>query len=238
MKTLGIYYIATSNYCAGFSHFIKNIHLFAPELKKKIIILSDGLNDWDGKCINDIDCKVIHIDHYPWPIITLFKFYNILKYKEDFDYVMYVNAETQFNSHWSGKLWSVFSQDKLTLARHPQSDLSIEFDGSKFNCYPKENTSCYIKPSEQFTYVCAGLVFGPSKIFFNMCEDINSLLKTDLMGHIFPMWHDETYLNFWRLKNLDLTWISSVKLLTCGFYLDSPFGLINSFIKDRYEKGN
>ena len=238
MKTLGIYYIATSNYCSGFPHFVKNLHLFAPEFKKYVIILSDGLSEWDGKCISNIEYKVIHIDHYPWPIIALFKFYNIYKYKQDFDYIMYLNAESQFNPYWSGNFWSIFSQNKLTLSRHPQSNLLEIYDGERFNNYPKNNTACYISPDKQFTYVCAGLVFGPSNLFFKMCKDINELIKTDLMGHFIPMWHDETYLNYWRLNNLDITWISPIKLLTCGFSKISPFGLINSFIKDKYEKRN
>ena len=47
-KHLVIYYIATSNYKQGFKHFQKNLHLFYPELEKTVVILSDGLEEWNA----------------------------------------------------------------------------------------------------------------------------------------------------------------------------------------------
>ena len=73
MKHLAIYYIATSNYKMGFEHFNKNISLLYPNFKKTIIILSDGLEDWNNVVGDNVTYKVYHIDHFPWPIITLFK---------------------------------------------------------------------------------------------------------------------------------------------------------------------
>lgn len=73
MKHLAIYYIATSNYKMGFVHFKKNLGSFYPDFRKTVIILSDGLEKYDNIVEGNITYKTYHIDHFPWPIITLFK---------------------------------------------------------------------------------------------------------------------------------------------------------------------
>ena len=60
-KHLAIYYIATSNYKKGFIHFKKNIPYLYPEMRKTVVILSDGLTEWDNIIEGNITYKVYHI---------------------------------------------------------------------------------------------------------------------------------------------------------------------------------
>jgi len=100
--TASIYYIATSNYKQGFEQFRTDLHYFLPDVQKTVVVLSDGLTEWDNVEENGILYKVYKIKHYCWPIITLFKMQYMLDYKMDTDLVFFVNADLQYNKDYTG----------------------------------------------------------------------------------------------------------------------------------------
>jgi hypothetical protein len=72
---------------------------FYPEFHKTIIIISDGLTEYNNYYDKEynIHYKVKYIDHYPWPINTLFKTKYIYDNIIDCDYAFYFNADMEFN---------------------------------------------------------------------------------------------------------------------------------------------
>ena len=87
--------------------------------------------------------------------------------------------------------------------------------------------------NEPYTYIHGGLFFGPSEIVYKMCEDVSRMVEIDLRGNIIPQWHDESYLNKWRVMNKDLVAIPKKIISYCYFSPDKPFAVIETIEKDR-----
>lgn len=236
-KHLAIYFIATSNYKQGFEHFKKSLHLFYPEMKKTVIVLSDGLKEWDGVEENDITYKVFKIDHFCWPIITLFKMKYILDYQIDCDYVAYCNGNLQFNPSFDfSTINNVIDLNKFNASRHSYY-LIDTFDDMNGHIYDKgisPNSQAHI--ANPYIYVQAAFFMGPSSIVYGMCKDVCDMCEIDLKKNIIPNYHDESYLNRWIENNKNTPYVvyPPKKLLYPIMDNKYPFGLINSFTKDRY----
>jgi hypothetical protein len=238
MKHLAIYFIATSNYQNGFTFFKENLNTFFPNFRKTVIILSDGLTEWNNVEEDNITYKVYHIDHFCWPIITLFKMKYILDYRIDCDYVCYCNANLQFNIHYNYDNDTIFDLTKLNVSHHACAYNNDMFDGYIF-CENKMSPTYkeFVKESETYIdhpykYVHAAFFMGPSDIVYKMCNDIATSVEIDLRKNIIPLYHDETYLNKWVDTHPDL--IHRGKFLSNGYFDDNiPFSLVQSFIKNR-----
>lgn len=240
-KHLVIYYIATSNYKQGFKHFQKNLHLFYPELEKTVVILSDGLEEWNAVVDkNNIFYLVIPIQHYCWPIITLFKMKYILDNKiVGADYVCYVNANFQFNPSFDfNKINQFIDLNKFNASRHAWSgfDTKIDLDGFIYDKGINKESKAYIE--KPYRYVQAAFFIGKANIVYEMCENVLTMCEEDLKRNIIPNFHDESYLNKWINDNQENNEIiyPPKKLLHPEFDDRYPFALINTFIKDRYVK--
>lgn len=224
---IAIYYIATSNYKQGFVHFKRDLAALWRGVEKRVIVLSDGLEEWDGIKEEEITYEVRHIEHYPWPIITLFKMRHILTNKVDCDYVIYMNGNMQYNNRCNLPLPS-----KLVCSRHIFSE-GDNFDGDKFATID-HRSAAYI--NEPYHYVHGGLFYGPADIVYKMCKDVTAMVEKDLLCNIIPQWHDESYLNKWCVENKHLVedkkWLISYQC----FKDDKPFAVIETIEKDRRKK--
>jgi hypothetical protein len=227
--TIGIYYIATSNYKVGFKYFKENLKYLFPTLKKKVLILSDGLEEWDNVVEDNIIYKVCRINHLPWPIVTLFKMKYIIDYWDnDFDYVFYFNGNLQYNKKAKLQL-----PDKLIVSTHVMGNCSDVFDGHKFAKIDK-NSVAFIE--EPYKYIHGGLFYGPSTIVKKMCREVCKMCETDLKANIIPQWHDESYLNKWCVDNNDLVLKENI-ISYNSFSDEKPFAIIETINKDR-RQGN
>lgn len=223
-----IYYIATSNYKIGFLHFKKNLSFFYPNKEKVVVIISDGLDEWSGKIEGNIRFVVRKINHYPWPIITLFKMKLILDFWVDSDYSFYFNGNLQYNPDYI--LPGLLDLEKLNVSRHTFSDPEVKFDGKKFeNISP--SSLAYI--NEPYTYIHGGFFGGPSEIVKKMCKDVSWMVEEDLKKNIIPQWHDESYLNRWCVSNSDLVTPKKRLFSYQEFSPEYPFAIIETIPKDR-----
>lgn len=229
MKHLAIYYIATSNYKMGFEHFKKNIGSLYPDFRKTVIILSDGLEEWDNVVEDNITYKTYHIDHFPWPIVTLFKMKHIYDHRIDCDYVCYFNGNLQYNPNYDTSLNKI-DLSKLNVSRHVGSNPNTEYDNKeRENVAP--NSQAYI--GHNYKYIHGGLFIGPSDIVYEMCKDISKMCEIDLSKNIIPQYHDESYLNKWVQLHLDKV-TPPVKLISYqSFDTEKPFAIIETIKKDR-----
>lgn len=226
---IGIYYIATSNYKMGFDHFKKNLQYFYPNEEKTIIILSDGLKEWNNIKENNITYKVYYIQHFPWPIITLFKMKYILDFWDDsFDYVCYFNGNLQYNKDFD-ETTSKIDLNKLNVSRHCLRNKNNEFDGSQF-ANISEQSLAYI--SYPYKYIHGGFFFGPSDIVKKMCNGVSKMVGEDLKKNIIPQWHDESYLNKWCEDNPHL--VNKEDFIKYAeFHPLYPVSIIETILKDR-----
>lgn len=228
MKHLAIYYIATSNYKMGFEHFKKNLKYFYPEFKKTVMILSDGLTEWNNIVEDNITYKTYHIDHFPWPIITLFKMKYIYDHRITCDYVCYFNGNLQYNPNYNTSLNKI-DLTKLNVTRHAFSNENDEYDNKNFENVSQQSIAYINKP---YKYVQGGFFIGPSDIVYKMCEDVCKICEIDLSNNIIPQWHDESYLNKWCEDNAKL--IKKERLIKYAEFDHSfPFSIIETIDKDR-----
>ena len=228
METLAIYYIATSNYKFGFTHFQQNLHYFFPQFKKTVIIISDGLSEWNNITKNGINYKVIHIHHLCWPIITLFKMKFIFDFQIDTDYACYLNADLQCNFNYDYQTSNI-DFNKLNVSVHVFSKDYMMYDNEIFESISPESQAYVSMP---YKYVHGGFFFGPSHIVYDMCQNISKMCEKDLKKNIIPQFHDESYLNKWCTDNEHL--IKRDRFISYHkFKNDCIVGIFNTFLKDR-----
>ncbi len=205
MKKIAIYYIATNKYILFFDDFLDSLNLFFPNINKKVIVITDCNNiDFSSKGSNGVEIRQEHIDHHFWPIPTLFKMFYIEKFlDDDCDYHFYCNANIKFN-----KVFQFDESINMCFMKHYLSDrLSLYTinNGNNNNCVtPPSWAKCYISKDEipiNAKYCQAGFFGGNSEKFSNLLYSVNDMLKEDLKHNVIPIWHDETYLNKYLLKN-------------------------------------
>lgn len=214
---IGIYYLATDIYKNSFTTFLNSVKNFFPGIKKTIILLSDGLEEYDGtKLDNNIYIIRKYLHHQPWPIITLFKMTTILENQGDYDYVFYFNCNSIIlkNNDYS---W--FDSNKLILAYHKDwfgNECKTFKFLEPFNDNP--NSLSYMGTLD-YTYVQGAFFGGKSELVYNMCKEVTEMLNVDLINNIIPRWHDESYLNkyCYLYKDTDIITIENV-LISEIFY--------------------
>lgn len=222
MNTVTIYIIATSNYKQGFLNMVDTLQYFLPSYKKTVVLISDGLQEWNNVEKDGINFKVYYIQHYPWPIITLFKMKYILDYWNESDYAFFLNADLQCNKD-SDETW--LDKDKLICTSSHFSGIFAEKETSK-------DSKAYVSDSNVHKYRIAAFFGGPCEIVKQMCNSVYEMLQIDLSHNIIPKWHDQSYLYKWCCDHKDLVSNNCFSLYP-RFKTNIPIARIKSFIKDR-----
>ncbi len=205
-KTIGIYYIGTGIYINNFNSFLESIKNFFPNNHKIIILLSDTTEKYDTLSTDNITIKQYTIEDHPWPIVALFRFHYLLKYKIDTDYVFFFNSNSIIQPN---KLVSWFNETKINVTKHftYRSGIKTTYE-LLLPSDDNPNSTSYIGNIE-YTYCQSGFFGGPSNLVYKMCEDIVKMINIDLNNNIIAKWHDETYFNKWLYdKNYDETIIN------------------------------
>lgn len=194
---IGIYYIATGPYTQYFYGFLEYLDIWFPDEEKVIsLIASDELQMYDGLEENGIRIEYHHIQHLPWPAISLYKFYLISQNKiHGARLHFYFNANTIFTKHCKEFDFSIFKDDVITLSQHAHGDINN-------------------------SYAQAGAICIPNILFDTFCDKHEKITNSYLQkSFIVPKFHDETVLNKITLKlqllpykffpdNLRVRWLS------------------------------
>ena len=193
-KTIGIYYIATGIYKNNFNPFIKSINNFFPQYNKKIILLSDGLEEYIDYQENNIHIEHHYIEDHPWPIVALFRFHYLVKYKVNCDYIFFINSNSMILPN---KLYNWFDENKINVTKHfsYRSGIKTTYE-LLLPSDDNPNSTSYIG-NINYIYCQSGFFGGPSNLIYYMCKDIITMIDIDLKNNIIAKWHDETYFNKW-----------------------------------------
>lgn len=148
--------------------------------------------------------KTIHIEHKPWPLITLFRYQLFNDFKEcykDVDYLLFLDIDIHIRlpinedilhdffvlEHW------YYKNRKGTPDTNPKS-------------------TAYINPKKKFKYVAGGFVGGKTDRFLSASETMSKNIDQDYKNNIIALWHDESHLNRYVLDNR-----KSVTILDCCY---------------------
>lgn len=209
-KVLAIYYIATSVYKENFPRFLESVPKFFPTFHKKVVVISDGLQEYDGRTGQGYEVQVFSdIEHKPWPYIALHKMDIIKDHPVECDYACYMNANLTHNPAFNQDLNHLFIYNQMNFSRHCYLLQESALDGQYFQRTFKNGkygerysgeTKSIAYFEKDYQYCQSGFFLGPRTLFFKFCNDISELRKIDEANNIIPTWHDESYLNAWIYK--------------------------------------
>ena len=196
---IAVFYIATGDYKKLFADFLESLQNFFPMYEKRVKLISDGLEEYESYEKGNVKVDLCpRINDYPWPIIALYKMWHIFE-NFDFscDFSCYFNGNAIIFNHDN----DVFDFERVTVSYH-------SFNSKKFayNPWPYINISpqsCAYLENETYEYVQSCFFFGPSTMIYEMCQEVNQMLKNDMSLGFFAQWHDESYLNKWCVLHSD-----------------------------------
>lgn len=212
--------IATGDYYRYALDLVKDIENHFNENRVQILIFTDIKVDLYFSKTHQLDHILINPE--PWPEITLFRFDKVLQFKEIIQgqYLVWTDADMRllrkfdprkvlnnspiklsrhpgFSVNYAHVLKIIFRKPRLILtlidrlliiSRHKQSAEGWEV---------KEESAAFVPLSKREIYVQGGFWIAKKKQALEMCESIQRQILRDLeIGHV-PVYHDETYLNWY-----------------------------------------
>lgn len=198
---IAVYYIATGEYKKLFPDFLESVQNFFPENKKIVKVISDGLEEFSTYEKGNVKIDLCpRINHYPWPIVTLYKMWHILENTDDTcKYACYFNGNATICKHSP----NVMNLNKITVSFHSFNSKNKAYDPWPY-ININSNSCAYLK-NGTYSYIQGGFFFGPSNLIYKMCEEVTAMVREDTKHFTFAQWHDESYLNKWCVLHPDLT---------------------------------
>ena len=207
-KKLGIFFLATSVYKDYFTNFSKSLKNLFPngEFEKHLIILADGLSEYDGKSM--FGCDMIHwkeVIDFPYPCVPMNKFQMVSKYMEDLglDCGMFFDADTiiiekspEFWANMKEKLLS----GKLLTSGHPHYlfNPNLEFTGEPI-IVTKEDSAAHLDKdvlNGNKSYIITSFMAGTKEAISKYAKKIYDKMGHDLSKFRWvPEFVDEAYMN-------------------------------------------
>jgi hypothetical protein len=102
-----------------------------------------------------------------------------------------------------GDLTEILTSQEVNFVAHPgywRPPKLIPFFHKKTSAIweDKPNQLSYVSPKKRGEYVCGGVWFGPREEILKMCQIVQELHLEDLKMNQIPIWHDESYVNWFN----------------------------------------
>lgn len=208
-----VFYIATSVYKEYFKeYFIKTVTNLFPNNDKTLILISDGLREYDG-CKLDLHTKVVCKDiiDFPYPIINLCKFQIIehyaKEYKDEADILLYFDADSLIYSkpdlfweYLKNKMINEFP-NKMFFSYHPHYLYNKNFNFGREYFFPLRGTVNEIPDIWKLImhhrcYIMTSFFMCNMKALHYFSQQVYEKSKLDLRNiRQIPELSDETYIN-------------------------------------------
>lgn len=138
---------------------------------------------------------VISIQHFPWPINTLFRFEYFIKLDlSEFDFVYYIDSDCLLVDEVD---YTIFPDYNFSAVIHPlKSDEENHFETNP------ESTACVSDSTCTMDYYQACFYGGTTIEMVTMFDLLRKNIASDLKKNIIAKWHDESHLN-WYFRQID-----------------------------------
>jgi hypothetical protein len=141
--------------------------------------------------------KYHHVDHLPWPLITLMRYHTFCQYKYDIsdsDYLFYIDADMRaVNPIGSEILGNLVGTQHPGLWNVPSHSLPFERNIESTAYIPHQNM--YDR------YFFGALQGGKTEKYLEMCEKLRHNINADLSRNYIAAWHDESQMNRYFMEN-------------------------------------
>jgi hypothetical protein len=188
--------IATNKYLNFVSGILVSIekHFFVGH--DIVVIIHSNMNTTNiFSSFKNISIYTNHINHEPWPFVTLKRFHYFIGAEskiEKCDYVFYIDVDSLFIGDLKEDM---IAESGIFATLHP---CLYKGEGT-----PERNplSSAYIPYNSGNRYFCGGFFGGSSDHFLLMSEKIKEAIDKDLEKNIIAIWHDESHLNKYLYLN-------------------------------------
>ena len=184
--TVGIITIATGKYYDEFIPTLKDSidqYFDASQLSVQFYCFTDAPNVRP-------DITGLSITHLAWPFSTLMRFYWIKRHLDQLlkhDFLLYMDADMKVVQAIPSE---IFSHDLIAVQHPGYLDASPAFEIDR-------QDSIYLAPQLRKTYYQGCFWGGRSKSFGELIQHLSTQVDQDLKRAAIPIWHDESYLNFY-----------------------------------------
>jgi len=205
-----VFYIATSVYKEYFkTYFIKTVTNLFPNDDKTIILISDGLEEYDNMKL-DLHTKIVRkeIIDFPYPIINLCKFQIVEHYAKGYntDIIMYFDADSLIFSKddefWENLKDQMIEQyyERMFFSYHPHYLYNKDFIFGREYFFPKRGqvniSNIWNLIMKHKCYIMTSFFMCSPKALHYFVERVYELSKLDLREiRQIPELSDETYIN-------------------------------------------
>lgn len=202
IKSVAILYICTGKYSVLWKEFYESFEKnFLQNCKKEYFVFTDA-NSIEYETENH---NIHRINQQPlkWPYSTLMRFHmfnNIENELSSFDYIFFYNANAY--------AVNIINEDMVLPRKEKNEKLCVVKHPAYRNCKPFEfpydrNIKCkaFIPYGFGKDYVQGCLIGGTASGFLKISKTIAKQIDIDLKHNIIALWHDESYLNKYILKN-------------------------------------
>lgn len=218
----GIFYIATNVYKNYFDNFLNTVKHIFPDKEKDLIIISDGLTEYNNKSLDNINIYVEEIFDFPYPIINLCKFQIIYNYakKYNIDKILYFDADTiifEKNNDFWNYIDTLLDSDKLIFSYHPHylyNNESIFYNNGFM--YHNDSLAVNVDPNyiyDNKCYIMTSFFMGSLNAVKYGYEKVYRMSSQDLRNHRWiPWFSDEAYINALNINDNIINNIESIYL--------------------------
>jgi hypothetical protein len=203
MKQMTVVIIATNKYSQYAVNLIRSLWQYHEKDELDIHLFGDN-------CLRNAELTYqgvsYHtVEHQLWPFSTLNRFKFILSKKDQFkgSTFIYIDADTLVKKNL--RIIEKFSD--VTFVAHPGywrpkkiSILPFRKTKTLGTWEDRPEQLSFVHPSKRRIYVCGGVWFGPTASIIEMCEVLENLHVKDLGLNQIPIWHDESYLNWYLVE--------------------------------------
>lgn len=215
---VAVLFIGIGKYaCFWKDFYISSDRYFLPDTLKEYYVFSDQKQVYAEEAKN---VHLIYQEDMGWPLNTFlrFRFFNSIKNElENFDFIFFMNANICFNQR-------INEQDFLPMEEDYTFVLHHAFWNQDRGIYPYERnpeSEAYIPFGAGKYYITGGINGGKAKAFLKMSEELDAAIQKDLQKGIIAIWHDESFLNKYAVKN------TNYKILPPSYFYPELSGGIN-----------
>lgn len=131
---------------------------------------------------------------FPYPTLMRYHFFtNSVNVFAEMDYLFYCDADMRFVNNFGDEILG-----DLVTTLHPGF---FNKSRNEFTYERNSKSSAFIEYNEGEKYFCGGFNGGKRKNFLAMAKTISEMIDLDIKKKIVAIWHDESYLNRYLLKN-------------------------------------